>query len=113
MENFSGPTSEMDLEVVGCHALLFDDDDSASFVNSASALVDWNSLSIDRYDVRHLLSSLPPRGKRRLHSPPRRPDSPSESDLDRERFLDLPENEPTDNDDQIQGTDFMFDSNLM
>ncbi|XP_044499081.1 splicing factor, suppressor of white-apricot homolog isoform X1 [Mangifera indica] len=79
----------MDLEVIGRHALLFDDDTNASFVNSAAALVEWNSLSIDRYDVRHLLSSPPPRVKRRL-SPPRHPDSPSESELDHERYLDLP-----------------------
>uniref|UniRef100_A0A2P2JWC0 Splicing factor suppressor of white-apricot homolog isoform X1 n=1 Tax=Rhizophora mucronata TaxID=61149 RepID=A0A2P2JWC0_RHIMU len=75
----------MDLEVAGRHALLFDDDTMAAFVNSADALVDWNSLSIDRYDVRHLLSSPPPpRSRRRL------PEDPLDSDLDRERYLDLP-----------------------
>lgn len=79
----------MDLEVIGRHALLFDDDTNASFVNSAAALVEWNSLSIDRYDVRHLLSAPPPRVKRRL-SPSRHPDSPSESELDHDRYLDLP-----------------------
>ncbi|KAJ4830660.1 hypothetical protein Tsubulata_017479 [Turnera subulata] len=76
----------MDLEVVGRHALLFDDDALAEFVNSPVALVDWNSLPIDRYDVRHLLSAPPPR--RRNHSP--NPDDPLESDLDHERYLDLP-----------------------
>ncbi|KAL2316726.1 hypothetical protein Fmac_030602 [Flemingia macrophylla] len=73
----------MDLEVVGRHAMLFDDDGMAAFVNSEEALVEWNSLSIDRYDVRHLLSApLPPRLKRR---PP-----PPEPDLDHQRYLDLP-----------------------
>ncbi|KAF8414122.1 hypothetical protein HHK36_002121 [Tetracentron sinense] len=43
----------MDLEVVGRHALLFDDDSNAAFVNSRDALVEWNSLLIDRYDVCH------------------------------------------------------------
>ncbi|KAK7320362.1 hypothetical protein VNO77_29771 [Canavalia gladiata] len=69
--------------MVGRHAMLFDDDGMAAFVNSAEALVEWNSLSIDRYDVRHLLSGpLPPRPKRRPLHP--------ESDLDYERYLDLP-----------------------
>ncbi|KAL5735883.1 hypothetical protein ACOSQ2_030671 [Xanthoceras sorbifolium] len=86
----------MDLEVVGRHALLFDDDSNASFVNSAAALVEWNSLSIDRYDVRHLLSAPPPRVKRRHNlSPLRRPESPSQSELDHERFLDLPSTSPS------------------
>ncbi|GMJ15998.1 hypothetical protein like AT5G55100 [Hibiscus trionum] len=82
----------MDLEVVGRHALLFDDDAMASFVNSPEALVDWNSLSIDRYDVRHLLSGPPPPRKRRRHLPSSSvtSDDTLESDLDRERFLDLP-----------------------
>ncbi|KAK3199776.1 hypothetical protein Dsin_023191, partial [Dipteronia sinensis] len=86
----------MDLEVVGRHALLFDDDNNASFVNSTAALVDWNSLSIDRYDVRHLLSAPPPRVKRRHNhlSPSSRPDSPSQSELDHERYLDLPSTSP-------------------
>lgn len=77
----------MDLEVVGRHAMLFDDDGMAAFVNSAEALVEWNSLSIDRYDVRHLLPGpLPPRLKRRpLHPPPS-----LEADLDYQRYLDLP-----------------------
>lgn len=78
----------MDLEVIGRHALLFDDDASAAFVNSKEALVEWNSLSIDRYDVRHLLSAPPPPRSRRR--PPLLPDGTLESDLDRERFLDLP-----------------------
>jgi hypothetical protein len=77
----------MDLEVVGRHTLLFDDDATAAFINSSDALVEWNSLSIDRYDVRHLLSNPPPpRKPRRHHS-----DDPSlESELDHERYLDLP-----------------------
>ncbi|OVA09773.1 SWAP/Surp [Macleaya cordata] len=74
----------MDLEVVGRHALFFDDDASSAFVNSQEALVEWNSLLIDRYDVRHLLQTPPPPLKRRRHPPP------SESEIDYERFLDLP-----------------------
>ncbi|KAH7544412.1 hypothetical protein JRO89_XS15G0163500 [Xanthoceras sorbifolium] len=86
----------MMIMVVGRHALLFDDDSNASFVNSAAALVEWNSLSIDRYDVRHLLSAPPPRVKRRHNlSPLRRPESPSQSELDHERFLDLPSTSPS------------------
>ncbi|KAE9596375.1 putative suppressor of white apricot domain-containing protein [Lupinus albus] len=80
----------MDLEVVGRHAMLFDDDNLAAFVNSDSALVDWNSLSIDRYDVRHLLPyPLPPRPRpRHLHRPS------FELDIDHERYLDLPSSSP-------------------
>ncbi|KAE8723539.1 65-kDa microtubule-associated protein 1-like [Hibiscus syriacus] len=86
----------MDLEVVGRHALLFDDDAMASLVNSG-ALVDWNSLSIDRYDVRHLLSGPPPPRKRRRHlsSPSKTAGDTLESDLDRERYLDLPPPSPS------------------
>ncbi|XP_057977443.1 uncharacterized protein LOC131164341 [Malania oleifera] len=87
----------MDLEVVGRHALLFDDDATAAFVNSSDALVEWNLLPIDRYDVRHLLSSLPPRLRRRhYHIEGRSSSSPPPSDLslelelDQERYLDLP-----------------------
>ena len=84
----------MDLEVAGRHAMLFDDDGMAAFVNSAEALVEWNSLFIDRYDVRHLLSApLPPRLKRR---PP-----PPEPDLDHQRYLDLPSSSA--DDEQQQG----------
>ncbi|RDY10054.1 Protein suppressor of white apricot, partial [Mucuna pruriens] len=84
----------MDLEVVGRHAMLFDDDGMAAFVNSAEALVEWNSLSIDRYDVRHLLSGpLPPRLKRRPPQP--------EPDLDHQRYLDL----PSSSDKQLQDND--------
>ncbi|CAK8538841.1 unnamed protein product [Lathyrus sativus] len=81
----------MDLAVVGRHAMLFDDDGMAAFVNSPEALVDWNSLSIDRYDVRHLLSGpIPPRPKRRPLHPP----SSIEADLDHQRYLDLPSSPP-------------------
>ncbi|KAL0443354.1 UNVERIFIED_CONTAM: hypothetical protein Slati_2058100 [Sesamum latifolium] len=58
----------MDLEVVGRHALLFDDDAMAAFVNSGDALVEWHSLNIDRYDVRHLLSGPPPPRRRNRNS---------------------------------------------
>ncbi|KAI4306117.1 hypothetical protein L6164_029424 [Bauhinia variegata] len=81
----------MDLEVVGRHALLFDDDTMAAFANSSKALVEWNSLLIDRYDVRHLLPGpLPPRLKRRPVNQLDAAASSLEADLDRERFLDLP-----------------------
>ncbi|KAL1216905.1 hypothetical protein V5N11_011081 [Cardamine amara subsp. amara] len=83
----------MDLEIVGRHALFFDDDSMATFVNSPTALVDWNSLFIDRYDVRHLLSSPPPpRLKRRR---PNSDDPDLESELDHERYLDLPAESPS------------------
>eukprot|EP00262_Sarcandra_glabra_P021046 TRINITY_DN8654_c0_g1_i1.p1 TRINITY_DN8654_c0_g1~~TRINITY_DN8654_c0_g1_i1.p1 ORF type:complete len:161 (+),score=20.94 TRINITY_DN8654_c0_g1_i1:197-679(+) len=90
----------MDLEVVGHHALLFDDDAMAAFVNSADALIQWNSLVIDRYDVRHLLQDAPPPTKRR-RSLPLLEYGVSLSDLDLERFQDLP---PTEGDDDHQGT---------
>ena len=80
----------MDLEVVGRHALLFDDDAMAAFVNSPAALLDWNSLSIDRYDVRHLLMSPPPPRSRRRHRRSSSPDDSAESELDHERYRDLP-----------------------
>ncbi|GFP84863.1 splicing factor suppressor of white-apricot homolog [Phtheirospermum japonicum] len=81
----------MDFEVVGRHALLFDDDATAAFVNSGDALVDWHSLQIDRYDVRHLLSSPPPSRRRNRYSKPVFSDDSSlESQLDHERYLDLP-----------------------
>ncbi|KAK6149318.1 hypothetical protein DH2020_016843 [Rehmannia glutinosa] len=81
----------MDLEVVGRHALLFDDDAAAAFVNSGDALVDWHSLQIDRYDVRHLLSSpLPPRRRNRNSEPILWTDLSLESQLDHERYFDLP-----------------------
>lgn len=98
----------MDLEVVGRHALLFDDDANAAFVNSRDALVEWNSLFIDRYDVRHLLSGPPPPRNRRRHdlsrssSPPVHPDASLEPDLDHERYLDL----PPPSDEPEQGNDF-------
>ncbi|GMH24354.1 hypothetical protein Nepgr_026197 [Nepenthes gracilis] len=82
----------MELEVVGRHALLFDDDATAAFVNSKEALVEWNSLSIDRYDVRHLLSNsadlFRKHRKKSSSSPPS--DSQLESELDLERYADLP-----------------------
>lgn len=83
--------------MVGRHALLFDDDAMAAFVNSPEALVDWNSLAMDRYDVRHLLSGPPPPRKRRRHlsSPSVTADDALESDLDRERYLDLPPPSPS------------------
>ncbi|XP_068665841.1 uncharacterized protein [Aristolochia californica] len=80
----------MDLEVVGRHALLFDDDAMAAFVNSVDALLQWNSLLIDRYDVRHLLQQVPPRAKKRRAPPVVEPDGVSRIDLDNERYLDLP-----------------------
>ncbi|XP_047333894.1 protein suppressor of white apricot [Impatiens glandulifera] len=78
----------IDLEVIGRHAFLFDDDAMATFVNSADALVQWNSLLIDRYDVRHLLNSLPLRRSRQLTRSPT--SSSTNSDLDHERYQDLP-----------------------
>lgn len=81
----------MDLEVVGRHALFFDDDAMAAFVNSGDALVNWNSLQIDRYDVRHLLSApLPPRRRRNPQISSQIPDFAFESELDLERYSDLP-----------------------
>ncbi|CAL1407459.1 unnamed protein product [Linum trigynum] len=75
----------MDLEAVGRHALLFDDDAMAEFTNSSNALVEWNSLSIDHYDVRHLLTDpLPPRARRRHHQK-----DALESELDLERYQDF------------------------
>ncbi|KAI3810062.1 hypothetical protein L1987_19669 [Smallanthus sonchifolius] len=78
----------MNIEIYGRHALLFDDDTSAAFVNSDDALVEWNSLLIDRYDVRHLLSSPPP--SRRRRNPQTSHSSSADADLDYERYLDLP-----------------------
>ncbi|KAL8205604.1 hypothetical protein R6Q57_009155 [Mikania cordata] len=78
----------MNIEIYGRHALLFDDDISAAFVNSDEALVEWNSLLIDRYDVRHLLSGPPP--SRRRRNLPASHSSSADADLDYERYLDLP-----------------------
>ncbi|KAK9057071.1 hypothetical protein SSX86_024438 [Deinandra increscens subsp. villosa] len=78
----------MNIEIYGRHALLFDDDTSAAFVNSDDALVEWNSLLIDRYDVRHLLSSPPP--SRRRRNPQTSHSSSADLDIDYERYLDLP-----------------------
>lgn len=83
--------------MVGRHALFFDDDAMATFVNSGNALVDWNSLQIDRYDVRHLLSApLPPRRRRNPQIPLQLPDFAFESELDQERYLDLDLSSPSD-----------------
>ncbi|KAG9447606.1 hypothetical protein H6P81_013734 [Aristolochia fimbriata] len=86
----------MDLEVVGRHALLFDDDAMAAFVNSPDALLRWNSLLIDRYDVRHLLQQVPPRAKKRRVPPVVESDGVSRVDLDNERYLELPPEEEGD-----------------
>uniref|UniRef100_A0A0D9V4K6 SURP motif domain-containing protein n=1 Tax=Leersia perrieri TaxID=77586 RepID=A0A0D9V4K6_9ORYZ len=91
----------MDLEIVGRHALLFDDDPTAEVVNSGGSLVPWaatgaDDLLLDRHDVRHLLDRVPPRPRRSysaaLLSAPS-PDGVPEAELDRERFLDLPADE--------------------
>lgn len=86
---------EVELEVVGRHAVFFDDDATAAFVNSEDALIEWNSLFIDRFDVRNLLSN-PPSSFRKLSSQGGSlPDSHLESELDLERYADLPSsNEP-------------------
>lgn len=79
------------MEVAGRHALLFDDDAMAVFVNSEDALVEWHSLKIDRYDVRHLLSEPPPSRRRNRSHEPRTSDDPAvEFLIDQERYLDLP-----------------------
>ncbi|KAL1562962.1 protein suppressor of white apricot isoform X1 [Salvia divinorum] len=81
----------MDMEIIGRHSLLFDDDAMSAFVNSVDALVDWHSLQIDRYDVRHLLSAPPPPRRRNRSCEPRTSDDPSIDFLiDQERYLDLP-----------------------
>ncbi|RZR79509.1 hypothetical protein BHM03_00005239 [Ensete ventricosum] len=86
----------MDLAVEGRHALLFDDDATAAFVNAPDALVPWSgdpALLIDRYDVRHLLDRIPPRppvrAASRLCELPA-VDGVTSSQLDHERYLDLP-----------------------
>ncbi|KAI4999936.1 hypothetical protein ZWY2020_004525 [Hordeum vulgare] len=87
----------MDLQIVGRHALLFDDDAAAEVVNSGGSLVPWSAagaadLLLDRHDVRHLLDRVPPRPNRAysvaLLSTPS-PDGVFEAELDHERFLDL------------------------
>ncbi|KAK4398545.1 hypothetical protein Sango_1330000 [Sesamum angolense] len=94
----------MDLEVVGRHALLFDDDAMAAFVNSGDALVEWHSLNIDRYDVRHLLSGPPPPRRRNRNSETILVEDLSlEAELDHERYLDLPsQSDQLDVDDEHQ-----------
>jgi len=84
----------MDLEIEGRHALLFDDDANAAFVNSRAALVPWTgdeSVLIDRYDVRHLLDRIPPRPKKQRFV--EETGGVSQTELDSERFLDLPLND--------------------
>ncbi|KAJ4820553.1 hypothetical protein LUZ62_033119 [Rhynchospora pubera] len=80
------------LSIIGRHALLFDDDAAADFVNSSAALVPWGadpSLLIDRHDVRHLLDRVPPRPKPGyVHKS--EDEVAEELVVDRERFLDLP-----------------------
>ncbi|KFK27111.1 hypothetical protein AALP_AA8G335800 [Arabis alpina] len=99
----------MDLEIVGRHALFFDDDPMATFVNSPTALVDWNSLLIDRYDVRHLLSSPPPpRLKRRR---PISDDRDLESELDHERYFDLLAESPSPSLDENDKNDVSANTN--
>ncbi|CAL9107185.1 unnamed protein product [Musa textilis] len=90
----------MDLAVEGRHALLFDDDATAAFVNARDALVPWSgdpALLIDRYDVRHLLDRIPPRppvrAASRLCEIPA-VDGVTSSQLDHERYLDLPPSGP-------------------
>jgi Alternative splicing regulator len=80
------------LSIIGRHALLFDDDAAANFVNSAAALVPWGadpSLLIDRHDVRHLLDRVPPRPKPGYVYKSEE-EVAEELVVDRERFLDLP-----------------------
>lgn len=95
----------MDLDVQGRHALLFDDDANASFVNSRAALVPWigdESLLIDRFDVRHLLDRIPPRPKKQRFVEDT--GGVPLSELDRERFLDLPLDNDGDDDDNEKGS---------
>lgn len=98
-------SSAMDLAVEGRHALLFDDDATAAFVDSRDALVPCaadTSLLLDRYDVRHLLDRIPPRPPQRRHLRVEDPGGGvSLSDLDHERYLDLPP--PGDGDDDGDG----------
>lgn len=91
----SPPSSALSLEIVGRHALLFDDDSTADFINSQDALLPWNgdpNLVIDRYDVRHLLQDLTV--LRRKKRAPTTPDSDfsdvTREELDVERYRDLP-----------------------
>lgn len=87
------PSAVADLRICGRHALLFDDDASAAFINSVDALLPWSahpSLLLDRYDVRHLLTDLPPRRRGGPASFSPLESGVSESDLERERYQDLP-----------------------
>ncbi|KAH9606320.1 hypothetical protein KSS87_000235 [Heliosperma pusillum] len=99
---------EVDLEVVGRHAMLFDDDATLEFVNSKEALIEWNSLFIDRFDVRNLIDVAPPSFR---HLPASYygavPDDDSHlfADLDSERFADLFAVNDDDNGDNIQLAD--------
>lgn len=84
------------LEVVGRHALFFDDDSTAAFINSKEALMPWNgdqNLVLDRYDVRHLLQDLSALRKRRSSSSSSSDVDDAELDLERYRDLqDPPQN---------------------
>lgn len=101
---------QVDLEVVGRHALLFDDDSTSAFINSSDVLVPWSggdpSLLIDRFDARHLLQQLPLRGtlKRQLQEDNLlEPDGVSRIELDAERYRDLVNG--SDGEDQQDGGD--------
>jgi hypothetical protein len=91
----SPPSSALSLEVVGRHALLFDDDSTENFINSQDELLPWNNdpdLVIDRYDVRHLLEYLTVLRRKKRAPPP--PDSyyfdVTQEELDLEHYRDLP-----------------------
>lgn len=80
--------------LMGVHALLFDDDTLAAFINSPAALLPWNgdqTLLIDRYDVRHLLQDLS--GIRKRRPAPALLDATDE-ELNYERYRDLEDHHP-------------------
>ena len=92
METEKERSSSSSFQITGAHALLFDDDTLAAFVDSPDALLPWNgdpSLLIDRFDVRHLIQDLSG-VRRRRPAPPLEP-GVSEEDLAYERFRDLHE----------------------
>eukprot|EP00898_Chlorokybus_atmophyticus_P007557 jgi/Chlat1/7802/Chrsp66S07252 len=77
---------EEELAVVGWSCQLFHDDDAAEFVQQGRGLVPWmgsDTLLVDRYDVRHLLSELPVKRKRHAAA------DAAEAELDAERYGDL------------------------